>query len=289
MQKLALKINLLVALIFFLFIFDLYSQEPGESNDIPKLVKKNNICKELSFSKGSSSKKYLSRKIIYDSLGHSISQIDFEENGTVESKIISYYFGDSLEIVIYLDSTNVDTVKYVYKNGLLSEEYWYKGESKRWDDSTFYFYDSGKKLIFRVNTYLHREFDSLKYSDNKLILEVRYNEMNEKQKEVVYTYSGDLLISKFEYPKYLEADSTYFGYYIDGKIKSKKGRNYTTLFFYYNNGIFRKRETILINEKRERDKTIMRYDKNGFFKKVKSYLDGQKTSSFKSYYIKCKK
>lgn len=274
---------------FFILVSDLYSQEPEQSNDVPKLVKKNNICKELSFSKGSSSKKYLSRKIIYDSLGHSTSQIDFEEDGSIESQIISYYFGDSLEIVVYLDSSNVDTAKYVYKNGLLSTEYWYNGEGKRWDDSTFYFYDSRNILIFRINTYLHREFDSLKYSDNKLILEVRYNEMNEKQNEVVYAYSGDLLISKFEYPKYLEADSTYYDYYTDGKMKSKKGKNYTTFYFYYNNGIFRKRKTILINEKGERDKTIICCNRNGFLKKITSYLDRQKTSSFKSVYVKCEK
>ena len=289
MRKLIFRVNLFITLIFFLLLFDLYSQEPTQSNDIPKLVKKNNICKELLFGKGSSSKKYQFRRTIYDSLGHSVSQIDFEEDGTIESRIISYYFGDSLEVIVYVDSTNVDTAKYVYKNGLLNAEYWYDGETKIWDDSTFYFYDPGNILIFKINTYLHREFDSLKYSHNKLVREICYNETNEKQKEIIYTYSGDLLISKFECPKYLKADSTYYSYYNNRKMKSKKGSNYTTLYFYYKNGFLRKRKTGLINEKVEKDDTVIRYNKKGFLKKITSYLDKQKTSSYKAIYMKCGK
>ncbi len=279
--------KLFIVIIFFLISFYSYSQEPTPSNDIPELVKKNNICKALSFAKESSAKKYISRKIDYDTLGRSLLQIDFDSDSSIDSRIISYYLSDTLEMDIYIDSTSIDTAIYIYKNKMLSAEYWYWGEDKSWDDSTLYFYDSTNKLILKTDGYLARNVDSLKYSNNKLIHEIRYNQNDEIEKDIFYTYSNNLLISKIEKHKYLKGDSTYYTYNKKLKLKIKKGNNYRTTYFYYKNNYLRKRRTRLINVNAVIETTIIYYDKNGFAKKIKSFLGEQKNALVKTKYIKC--
>lgn len=279
--------KLFTAIIFLLISLYAYPQEPIQSNDIPELVKRNNICEQLSFGKEAASKKYLSRKIVYDSSGRSLLQIDFNWDSSINSTIASYYFGDTLEMDVYTEQSNIDTAKYIYKNGVLTAEYWYWSEDKKWSDSAFYFYNSANKLIFKTDIYLARKFDSLKYADNKLIQEIQYDELNVKQKEINYTYAGNLLISKTEYHKYLEGDSTYYSYNKKNKVKLKKGTNYNTAYYYYKNGFLKKRYTKLITKQGAADLTKIRYNKTGFITKIKSYLNGKRTSLHKTRYIKC--
>lgn len=283
--------RLLITLVFLAIALFSYSQEPKKSNDIPELVKKFNICEQISFSRGPHSKKYLSRKIIYDSLGRSISQIDSEEDNSNDSRITSYYFGDTLEIDIYIDSTNIDTAKYIYKNKILEAEYWYSGEDQRWGDSTFYFYDSTGKLIVKIDTYSGRRFDSLKYKNNNLIQETTFDQNNEIAKQIIYRYSNNLVISKIESGKYLKSDSTFYTYNKKSQLRSKKGRIYrsfyTISYSYHNNGFIKKRKYLGPDKNGNIDKTIILYDRNGFPKKMKSFTDGKKNSTTKTIYLKC--
>jgi len=130
------------------------------------LVKKETILDEDSVGKDP----YLFEVTYYNNLGYETSSFKFNNKGDTLKQTLTYYLGNGLELILFVEKGQQDSVFEQYnERNFLVNDLWLMGPEEPSDrDSTYYYYDANGNLT-KMDEKYWKNTEVYTYKNNKII------------------------------------------------------------------------------------------------------------------------